>query len=944
MQGQLAISLPLTRPTSPVVHAGVVVAAYTVLFGWMFSRLLFSDVYLAESDLYDWFLPFFLSPMARWSSDIFAGLPLFADSSDAIQYPVNFFFARVVGSWAGYVISAYVIGASLAYAYVFTVTRSRAAAGLAGLAYGLSEAMLERQAHINFVHAFAWFPLMVLAIDRLLDGASWRWTAIGALATACCFLSGHPQPILYAVSFCALYALVGAIVQRVPPRVYLKTAAMFGLGGMLMSIKAIPFVQAMQLITRQRVSFDQFVSHANTPSQMTNLLFPNIAHDGREASLYVGLTVLMLAALGVTRVRHNWRAAIWLAAAVIVGMVGTGAATPIAGFLYLLPIYGRSRVITRMMFIFAFAAAALAGMGFAAAERREISRRTLAATVAIMLLLGAAGAAWLATGPPGIEFEFGARRLRGLPLWNAGVWIQLGIGVLAAVLTFWIAAGRRFRLAAAALIALVGVDLLHGVSYSVTPTGLNVITVPPSDLRPSVHAQWMAGQLAPLHQRMLAVRGVTRDAIVPGAVARLWHIPIAGGYGPILLERLTALATSGTNGDVRPETLAFDDAAFDVLAVRYIVVREDDFLAPPTFERSGHTWNAPPLDMKVGRDDCGYRYPRAKSIHIGGDEAISGVEIVAHLRCSEDVPQGMEVGAIDLTGAGGSTVHHPLVAGVNIAERSLSDRRVLGRAKHEPPASRFDDPELAPDVYLVQSDLATPVRDATLTFHGAPTDGWLEVDRLTLRTADGRERPQSLAGLYLGDNRRWREVSRIRTSRHTDRDRDETSSDELEYTVYENLHALPRAWVAAEVIPLAERDAVVAMRTKQLTDGRTFDPSRMAVVDDDGGATGARFEPDPSAARVLQIDDGRIAVDVTTAAGGFLVLSESYFPGWRAHIGDDVIPVQRTDLLLQGLPVPPGHHTVVFQLESTSLVAGRTLSAIGLACAALLLVLPRRAS
>jgi hypothetical protein len=55
-----------------------------------------------------------------------------------------------------------------------------------------------------------------------------------------------------------------------------------------------------------------------------------------------------------------------------------------------------------------------------------------------------------------------------------------------------------------------------------------------------------------------------------------------------------------------------------------------------------------------------------------------------------------------------------------------------------------------------------------------------------------------------------------------------------------------------------------------------------------------------------------------------------------------VIPVQRTDLLLQGVPVPAGHHEVVFQLESATLTAGRTLSLIGLVCAALLLVAPHR--
>src|SRR5947207_4142496 len=243
------------RRATAALHASLVVIAFTALFSWVFGRLLIADVYLAESDLYDWFLPFFLSPPARWSSDIFAGFPLVADTSAAVQYPLCYVFARIVGSWNGYVIAAYVIGASLAYAYVFARVRSRTAAAVAGLAYGLSEAMVGRQAHINFVHAFAWFPLMVLSVDRLASGASWRWAACGAAATACCFLAGHPQPVLYAVSWCLAYAAVALWRDRSPAASYLKLAVMFGVAGLLMAIKAVPFVEASRYIGRQTVGF-----------------------------------------------------------------------------------------------------------------------------------------------------------------------------------------------------------------------------------------------------------------------------------------------------------------------------------------------------------------------------------------------------------------------------------------------------------------------------------------------------------------------------------------------------------------------------------------------------------------------------------------------------------------------------------------------------------------
>jgi uncharacterized membrane protein YfhO len=66
------------------------------------------------------------------------------------------------------------------------------------------------------------------------------------------------------------------------------------------------------------------------------------------------------------------------------------------------------------------------------------------------------------------------------------------------------------------------------------------------------------------------------------------------------------------------------------------------------------------------------------------------------------------------------------------------------------------------------------------------------------------------------------------------------------------------------------------------------------------------------------------------------VLSETHYPGWRARIDGNIVPVRRTDVALQGVVVPPGHHTVEFELVSMTQRAGAALSIAGLlACAVL---------
>ena len=125
-----------------IFHAALVVAGFTLLFGWLYARPVIEGSFLAESDLYEYYLPVFLSPITIWSSFEFSGMPVFADPQDTAFYPIHFFFARIVGSWTAFVVSAFVMASCFMYAYVYSLTRSRLAAAFAGLTYGLSEAML----------------------------------------------------------------------------------------------------------------------------------------------------------------------------------------------------------------------------------------------------------------------------------------------------------------------------------------------------------------------------------------------------------------------------------------------------------------------------------------------------------------------------------------------------------------------------------------------------------------------------------------------------------------------------------------------------------------------------------------------------------------------------------------------------------------------------------
>ena len=63
------------------------------------------------------------------------------------------------------------------------------------------------------------------------------------------------------------------------------------------------------------------------------------------------------------------------------------------------------------------------------------------------------------------------------------------------------------------------------------------------------------------------------------------------------------------------------------------------------------------------------------------------------------------------------------------------------------------------------------------------------------------------------------------------------------------------------------------------------------------------------------------------AAGSWL-LSENYYPGWRATIDDQTAPIYRVDSGLRGLVVPRGHSRVVLRYAPASVYWGGLLTAM----------------
>jgi hypothetical protein len=389
----------------------------------------------------------------------------------------------------------------------------------------------------------------------------------------------------------------------------------------------------------------------------------------------------------------------------------------------------------------------------------------------------------------------------------------------------------------------------------------------------------------------------------------------------------------GRNGAVRNSVLAAGDQSLNLLAVKTIVVQPQDVESQGLIDVDGSAWEREALDATVGRPNCGYEYARTVDLPLPANVEISAINATAYLRCAEDVPQGTEIATLIILDAEARELARlPLRAGEEVADAQLADADIRRRAKHRATPA-FRDPD-APDALhsLVSLRLPWPAHARTLRITASAFHGWLTIGRLTVVDRNGKPLPQVAGHTYLSDTHRWREVRRFRTSRFSDRGRDEDEAGEADYIVYENLKAMPRAWVVPSITAMSLDDAEAAVSHGQMPDGRPFDPARTALVstEDGDGPPRKTFGAEASTVHIEEASNGRFTMSVTSPDGGFLVVSEAYYPGWRATVDGVSTEVYRTNLLLQGVVVPAGTHRVQLEFAPTILYGSGVLSLIGL--------------
>lgn len=151
-------------------------------------------------------------------------------------------------------------------------------------------------------------------------------------------------------------------------------------------------------------------------------------------------------------------------------------------------------------------------------------------------------------------------------------------------------------------------------------------------------------------------------------------------------------------------------------------------------------------------------------------------------------------------------------------------------------------------------------------------------------------------------------------------------------SIYENKNAMPRAFLVGEVIEVSDQtEALRAMSDEK------FDPSRTVVVE--GGSVEMQSQITGEAS-IIEDRRNRVAIKTLCEQDSLLVLSDNFYPGWKATIDSDPVEIMKANVTMRAVRVPAGEHVVSFEFAPTSLKVSiyTSLAALVIVTGALVLI------
>ncbi len=829
-----------------------------------------------------------------WTPDALAGYPILAEGQTGTYYPLNLLLYRCLPLPAAMnysvLLSLWIAGAGL-FLYARCLGLRRGPAFLAGCIFMLGGFLPAHLIHTNLLAAAAWLPLLLWAVERAVRCRRWQaWTPV-AIIFALQGLAGHPQIPLLSAILASAQSLAGPLVgadrpslRRQVSQLALCLAALAG-GAALALVQWAPTYELMRLSQRaSRLDYEHFSAFSISRANLLAMLSPFPNRDPRLFSTpgqytYLGAVALVFAALALWR-RRDRAVAFWTGVAALAVFLALGRWNPAYRLLWYVPVLNRFRAPDRYLLWLDLAVGILAAVTVDSFLALTSAGRRRQWIVALGAGLALAVAAWAP--------QTGLRDLLTAWQWLPFVWFAAAIGLLVAL---------RWRplayLWAALVLGVLLADLgaYHGV-YSRT---FNDLKPPAKILRVPRVARFLQADAGSTPYRVytngkVLQLSVLRDTLFPN-LQMLYGVQSLGGYFVLIPEWQRWMLDN-----LSPRLL-------DLANVRYVLVPQ----AAPDHKPNQFDNSPDPFALSL----------EGRSFDFAARPVVA-LEVEGYLSRSARLPDGSPVAEVILKG-GGSKRSWTLRAGIDLADWAYAREDVQPRVRHRQPGmvarswpAQSEDPARyhVGRTYRARWVLPEALQATAVEVHSLVPRGHLRLENLRLFDPTGKA---DLLSALVGKG------DHVMVYRNT------------RVAVYRNVTAGPRAFLVHRARICTEEEA------RRLVLAPEFDPWQEVVLLEGQELSAAASPADRVAIEAYEPEYVRLCA--STASPAYLVLADSYYPGWTALLDGQPIPVRRADVFLRAMALPPGEHRVELFFRPRSCLFGQIASAVGwLAAGAIMLI------
>lgn len=147
--------------------------------------------------------------------------------------------------------------------------------------------------------------------------------------------------------------------------------------------------------------------------------------------------------------------------------------------------------------------------------------------------------------------------------------------------------------------------------------------------------------------------------------------------------------------------------------------------------------------------------------------------------------------------------------------------------------------------------------------------------------------------------------------------------------VYQNRLALPRAFVAHQAEVMEDEEKILARMGSE-----KFDFRKVVILEEEMPELGSvsRSLADKSVIEIIDYQANSVEIEARMDEEGFLVLSDTYYPGWRVYVDGREGRIYRADYLLRAVFLSPGFYRVRFVFDPLSFKMGLWIAISTILC------------